>query len=230
MTTKETFRKAFSASLPVLAGYLVMGAAFGILLADKGYSVWWAVGISLTMYTGSLQFLAVNLLSTGASLISAALLTVMVNGRYLFYSISMLGRYRKMGKAKPYLIFSLTDETYALVCAKPPEGVDVKKYDLFISLLDQCYWVCGCTLGALVGSAITFNTQGVDFAMTALFVVVFVEQLMNNKDHTPAIMGIIVACVCLAVFGAENFLIPTMIAISASLLILDQVRARRAKA
>ena len=200
-----------------MAGYLVLGTAFGVLLSDKGYSFVWALAMSLFIYAGSMQFVAVSLLTGGASLISAALMTFMVNLRHLFYGISMLKRYRSTGAAKPYLIFGLTDETYALVVNGAPEGADEKTYYFFVTLLDHCWWVLGSVLGSLIGTAIPFETQGIDFAMTALFVTIFTEQFLSMKDHFPAAAGVAASLACLLVFGPDRFLIPSMLVIAVSL-------------
>ena len=165
---EHTFKTAFKDSIPVMAGYIVLGTAFGVLLADKGYGFIWAFVMSFTIYAGSMQFVAINLLTSGASLISTAIMTLLVNARHIIYGISMIEKYRDTGKVKPYLIFSLTDETYALVCRGNPENTDSKKYYLYISALNQCYWIAGSIIGTLIGSAVTFDTAGIDFAMTAL--------------------------------------------------------------
>lgn len=225
----KSFKEAFKSSLPVLAGYVCMGIAFGILLAQKGYNALWALFIGLSCYAGSMQFVLINLLATGASMISSALMTFMVNARYFFYGISMIDKYKDRGKLKPFLYFWLTDETYALVCMKEPEGVDKKKYDLYLSILNQSYWVSGNVIGCLLGSALPFNSTGVDFAMTALFIVIFVEQLMQTNDYLPAAIGVGVSFVCLLLFGPGNFLIPSMVLITVSLLILDRIRGALAE-
>ena len=217
MNSRTTFRKAFAATLPVMAGYAVLGIAFGILLRAKGFGLLWAFAMSAFIYAGSLQYVAVNLLATGASLVSAALITLLVNARHLFYGVSMLTRYRGTGKAKPYLIFSLTDETYPLVCNGAPEGTDEKTYYLLVSVMDQCWWVTGSVLGSLIGSALTINTKGIDFAMTALFVTIFTEQLITIPDRMPAAIGVGASVLCLVVFGPSGFLIPSMVLISALL-------------
>ena len=209
----NTFKTALKDSLPVMAGYIVLGMAFGILLYDKGYNFIWAFVTSLTIYAGSMQFVAVNFLGAGASLISCAIITLLVNARHILYGLSMIEKYRGTGKAKPYLIFSLTDETYALVCRGNPQNTDRKKYYLYISLLNQCYWVLGSILGSVIGSAITFNTSGIDFAMTALFVVIFVDQLYSKSNIVPAIVGTVCSVVCLLIFKSQNFLIPSMLSI-----------------
>lgn len=214
-------RYAWKRSLPVMAGYIVLGMGFGILLTSKGYSVVWVFLMSLLIYAGSMQYVAVDLLAGGASLISAALMTLMVNARHLFYGISMIDRYRGTGRKKPYLIFSLTDETYSLVCSGDvPAEIDQKKYFFWVSLLDQSYWVIGSTLGGLIGSMLTFNTAGIDFSMTALFIVVFIEQWKSTRNHASALIGVTVSLVCLLIFGGDNFLIPSMVAITAVLTLL----------
>lgn len=212
---KKSMKYAFVKSLPVMAGYIVLGIGFGVLLADKGYSVWWAVLMSLTIYAGSLQYVGVGLLSSGAGLLSAAMISLMVNARHLFYGISMLKPYEKTGLKKWYLIFGLTDETYSLVCAEHtfPEGVEEKEYYFWVTLLNQCYWILGSLIGALLGNTLSFNSAGIDFSMTALFVIIFVEQWEKAKNHLPAVAGLVVSIICLLIFGTENFLIPSMLGI-----------------
>ena len=223
MRSNKTIKHAFLASLPVMAGYVVLGMGFGILLQDKGYGWWWAVLMSLTIYAGSMQYVAVDLLSGGASLIAAALMTVMVNIRHLFYGITMLERYNKTGKEKPYLIFALTDETFSLVCSPDlSEGVEEHGYYFWVSLMNQCYWVFGSFLGAVIGASVEFNSAGIDFAMTALFVVIFVEQWEKAENHLPAMIGVVISVICLLIFGASSFLIPSMIGITAALLVAQK--------
>lgn len=217
----KTARYAFARSLPVLAGYLVLGLGFGVLLASKGYGLGWAVVMSTLIYAGSMQYLAVDLLAGGASLVAAALMTLTVNARHLFYGVSMVERYRDVGPAKPYLVFALTDETYSLVCSgEPPAGVDRKGYFLLVSLLDHLYWIAGSALGALLGGALPFDSTGIDFSMTALFLVVMTEQWRTSRDHRPALVGLGVSLACLWVFGASDFLIPAMVGITAVLTLL----------
>lgn len=217
---KRTLKKAFKDSLPILAGYLALGIGFGVLLHSKGYSFLWALLMSCTIYAGAGQYAAVDLLSSGASLITTAVMTLIINARHFFYGFSLLDKYKGTGKAKPYMIFALTDETYSLVCtAKIPEGIDEKKYYLFLSILDQLYWISGCTIGALLGTFIPFDSTGIDFAMTALFVVIFVEQWLDTKEHLPAILGAATTLVCLFVFGTQYFIIPSMAFIAVELVI-----------
>lgn len=210
----QTIRNSFKSSLPVMAGYLVLGAGFGMMMKAAGYGAFWAFAMSLLVYAGSMQYAAVGLLGGGVSLVSLALTTLMVNARHLFYGISMLEPYRKAGAAKPYLIFALTDETYSLVCS----GKRSIRECLLISLFDQLYWVAGSTAGALLGGVVPFSTEGVDFALTALFLTVFTQQWLESKTHFPALCGVGVSAVSLAVFGPDRFLIPAMAGITALLL------------
>lgn len=217
---KKTLRKAFKDSLPILAGYLALGIGFGVLLHSKGYSFWWAILMSCTIYAGAGQYAAVDLLGGGASLITTAVMTLIINARHFFYGFSLLDKYKGTGKFKPYLIFGLTDETYSLVCtAKIPDGIDEKKYYFFLTLFDQLYWISGCTIGAVMGTLIPFNSKGIDFAMTALFIVIFVEQWLGTKEHLPAVLGAGTTLVCLIVFGAQYFIIPAMAFIAVELVI-----------
>ena len=219
---KQALKAAFPLTLPVMAGYLVLGVGFGILLESKGYSFLWAGLMSLTIYAGSMQYVAVDLLSGGASLLSALLMTLVINARHLFYGLSMLEPYRKAkGGKKAYLIHGLTDETYSLVCsAVPPAGVERAALCFWITLLDQCYWFLGSVAGGLLGQLIPFDTTGIDFAMTALFVVIVTEQWLTSKRHLPALVGGGVSLACLLLFGADAFLIPAMVGIAASLMLL----------
>lgn len=213
---KKIIKEAFVATIPVLTGYLVLGFGFGIILKSNGYGILLAFAMSLFIYAGSMQYVAIGLLTSGASLITAAITTLMVNARHLFYGISMLDKYKNTGKRKPYLIFALTDETYSLVCNNNPNVPVERRHDyyLLVSLFNQIYWIVGSVLGAAIGSVVKFNSEGIDFALTALFLTVFLDQWLNTKKHTPAIIGVVVSVLCLIVFGSENFLIPTMLIIA----------------
>ncbi len=222
-------RKSFIKSLPVMAGYIVLGIGFGILLRNAGYGTAWSFAMSLFIYAGTMQYVGVGLISGGASVITAAIATVMVNARHLFYSISMIDRYKGSGKFKPYLIFALTDETYSLLSdGVVPEGMeDPKDFNLYrflVSLFNQCYWVTGSVLGSLLGAVLPFSTEGIEFSMTALFIASFTEQWLTTRDHVPALTGLIGTAVCLAIFGPERFLIPAMLLIT---LVLTLLRGRK---
>ena len=210
---KKLIKTALIATLPVMAGYIVLGLGFGMILKSKGYGIGWAFAMSFFIYAGSMQFVLVDLLTGGATLLTAAVTTLMVNARHLFYSISMVEEYRGAGAKKPYIIFALTDETYSLVCAGAPEGVDRHAYYFAVSALNQLWWVGGSVLGGILGSALHFNTEGIDFALTALFITVFVEQWLSTKNHVSALIGLGASLLCLLIFGAESFLIPAMAAI-----------------
>lgn len=211
---KHTAKIALIDSLPVMTGYVFLGFGFGIIMQQSGFGLIWALAMSLFIYAGSMQYVGVSLLTGGASLITAAMTTLLVNARHLFYGISMVESYKGTGKKKPYLIFGLTDETYSLVSReKLPEGIDKILYFFLVSLFDQCYWVTGTLLGSLAGK-LPINFDGIDFALTALFVTIFVEQWLSNPNHFPAIVGVAATTVCLLVFGADVFLIPSMILIA----------------
>ena len=221
------FRAALPRTLPVLAGYLVLGVAFGLLLNSIGLGVFWAAAMSILAYAGSAQFLAVSLIGASASLPQVALLTFLLNFRHFFYGLSMVSRYQGVGKRKLYLAFALSDETYAILAgALPPAQVDPADYYFAVSLLDQCYWVAGSLIGTTVGQLITFDTTGVDFAMTALFVVLTVEQWKSARRHAPALFGVCCGVVCLLIFGPDLFLIPALAAIVALLLLSGKKKKR----
>ena len=221
-----TARKAFLKSLPVMGGYVVLGMGFGILAHNAGYGVPWVLAMSLLMYAGSMQYVGISLLQGGASVLITAVTTVMVNARHLFYSISMIGRYRDTGRYKPYLIFALTDETYSLLCdGKAPEGTDPGLFFFLVSLFNHTWWVAGSLAGALLGGVLPFSTAGIEFSMTALFIASLTEQWITMKDHLPALTGLAGTLACLLVFGPERFLIPAMLLIT---LVLTLLRGRTA--
>ena len=220
----RTIRQAFFKSIPVLAGYVVLGIGFGILMRDAGYGVLWTAAMSLFIYAGSLQYVGVGLLAGGASVLTTAITSLMVNARHLFYSISMIEKYRDAGKYKPYMIFALTDETYSLLCdGMTPSGVEPNQYRFLVSLFNHSYWVAGSIIGSLLGAVLPFSTEGIEFSMTALFVAAFTEQWLTTKDHVPALTGLICTLLCLVVFGRDNFLIPAMLLIT---LVLTLLRGR----
>ena len=206
-------RYAFRQTVPVLCGYLFLGLAFGLLLQQAGYGWPWAVLTSVIVYAGSMQFVLVGLLGGGfASLLSVALTTLSVNSRHLFYGLSFLETFRKMGRAKPYMIFSLTDETYSLLCSlQPPKELDADRVRLYIALLDHAYWVAGSAAGAILGSVLPFDLTGIDFAMTALFVVIFVDQWRGAKSRLPAVAGLGFGLLWLVVLGPDRFLMPALV-------------------
>ena len=221
---RKVFKPALAATLPVMAGYLILGFGFGIIIKANGYSTVLAAAMSIFIYAGSMQYVAIGLMTSGASLITTALTTLMVNIRHLFYGVSMLEKYQNTGKAKPYLIFALTDETYSLVCGELPglAPEDRTNYELLVSLLNHLYWIVGSIAGAVTGSLIRFNSQGIDFALTALFLTVFTDQWLTAKKHGPALIGLGASVASLLIFGKDNFLIPAMLIIALTLCLYKE--------
>ena len=224
---KRIIKKVFPQTIPVMAGYISLGIAFGLLLQSIGYGPIWAFLMSLFIYAGSAQFLAVELLAAGATLTHIALLTFLLNFRHLFYGLSMIEKYRGTGIGKIYLIFGLTDETYALLTGyKTPEGLSDNSYFFAVTLMNHLYWILGSVIGSVAGSIIPFDLTGIDFAMTALFAVLVVEQWKTNKNHIPAISGFVITVAALFIFGADNFLIPALIVMSVALLFMKGTLSR----
>ncbi len=224
---KRIIKKVFPQTIPVMAGYISLGIAFGLLLQSIGYGPVWAFLMSLFIYAGSAQFLAVELLAAGATLTHIALLTFLLNFRHLFYGLSMIEKYRSTGIGKIYLIFGLTDETYALLTGyKTPEGLSDKSNFFAVTLMNHLYWILGSVIGSVAGSIIPFDLTGIDFAMTALFAVLVVEQWKTNKNHIPAISGFVITVAALFIFGADNFLIPALIVMSVALLFMKGTLSR----
>ena len=218
-TYKAAYKAAFPHTIPVMTGYLFIGIAFGVMFADKGYNFLWAGLMSLLVYAGSGQYLAVNFFEPSVSLLQVVFLTFMVNVRHIFYGLSLLDKFKVSGKKKPYMVFSLTDETYSLYfLTKTPPDVDEGKFLFALATLDQSYWIIGSIIGAVAGSLIPFDSTGIDFAMTALFIVIFVEQWLEKKNRFPAIVGVIASAISLLVFGKDSFILPAMIIIMIVLL------------
>lgn len=228
---KHLLRTAFLDTVPVMTGYVFLGFGFGILMQQNGFGVLWAGAMSLFIYAGSMQYVAIPLLTSGTSLLTAALTAFVVNARHLFYGISMVDAYKGMGKKKPYLIFGLTDETYSLVSQlQIPKEDNPGSFCFLVTLFDHIYWVSGTVLGSLTGSLLPINYEGVDFALTALFVTIFVEQWLSTKKHGPAIVGVAATVICLVLFGADVFLIPSMVMIAACLMIMRKTGKENAHA
>ena len=226
--TGKAFRKAFKDSLPIMAGYLALGIGYGVLLQSKGFSFWWAILMSVTMFAGSGQYAGVDFMAGGASLLTTAFMTLIINCRHFFYGVSLLDKYRGTGIVKPYLIFGLTDETYSITATTVlEEGINKKKYYFFLTALNHSYWITGCVLGAVLGMFLPFSSEGIDFAMTALFIVIMVEQWLTNKEHLPAILGVATPVICLVAFGAEYFIIPSMALIAVELMLLRKRLERK---
>ena len=217
---KKSIAAAFPKTIPVLTGFLVLGMAYGVLMQTKGYGALWSLLMSAIAFCGSMQFVAITLLTTVFDPVQAFLMSLMVNARHLFYGISMLEKYKGLGKIRGFLIYTLCDETFSIVSSvEPPIGVERKYFYVFISLLNYLYWVIGSFLGGLAGSFITFDTRGLDFVLTGLFVVLFLEQWKNKRNRIPGVIGLGVTALALIIFGKDNFIIPAMIMIMASLII-----------
>lgn len=218
---KKALFAAFPNTIPILAGFLFLGMTYGIYMNVSGFSFWYPCLMSLTIFAGSVEFVAVNLLLGAFHPIQALAMTLMLNARHLFYGISMLDRFRGLGLKKIYLIFGMCDETFSInYTAEIPPDVDRGWFMFFVTLLNHIYWVFGATLGGIFGSFIQFDTEGLEFVMTAMFVVIFLEQWLKEKDHTSALAGLGLSLLCLAVFGSENFIIPAMLLILAALTLL----------
>lgn len=218
---KKAFKAAFPHTIPIFAGFWFLGMTYGIYMNVSGFPFWYPMLMSLTIFAGSMEFVAVNLLLGAFSPLQAFAMTLMINARHLFYGISMLDKYRGMGWKKFYLIFGMCDESFSInYTAEIPEGTDRGWFMFFVTLLNQFYWFFGATLGGIFGSLIHFSTEGLDFVMTAMFVVIFLEQWLKEKNHVSAVMGVALSLLCLVAFGADDFMIPSMLAIFAALTLM----------
>lgn len=227
-TKRRAFRAAFPHTIPIMAGFLFLGISYGIYMNVSGFSFWYPMLMALTIFGGSLEFVAVSMLLSPFAPLQTLLMSVVIQARHLFYGISMLDKFKDMRWKKPYLIFGMCDESFSInFSAQPPESVDRGWFLFFVTLLNHCYWVAGATLGGLFGSLLTFNTQGLDFVMTALFVVIFLDQWKKETGHYGAWIGILSSVVCLRIFGPDHFMIPTMICV---LVLLTALRTPIGKA
>jgi len=213
-------KSAFPHTIPVMTGFAFLGIAYGILMSSRGYYWPWVLLTSSVVFAGALQFVGISLLTSVFDPFNTFLIALAVNARHLFYGISMLEKYAGTGKVKPYLIFGMCDETFSILCSTtPPPDVDKRAFMLSVTMLNQSYWVIGSVIGAMIGPLLAFNTHGIDFVMTAFFIVIFLNQWQAHKNHSPALIGLGAATASLIVFGAENFIIPAMILIVACLTI-----------
>ena len=214
-------KAAFPVTIPILAGFLFLGMTYGIYMNVSGFSFWYPMLMSMTIFAGSMEFVAVNLLLGAFHPLQALAMTLMLNARHLFYGLAMLDKYRGTGWKKFYLIFGMCDESFSINCTvDAPAGVDRGWFMFFITLLNQLYWVCGATLGGIFGSLISFNTEGLDFVMTAMFVVIFLEQWLKGQSHLSSLLGLGLSALCLLAFGPDRFMIPAMLAILGTLILL----------
>ena len=223
----RALRAAFPHTVPILTGFLFLGMTYGVYMASLGFSWIYPTLMALTIYAGSMEFVTANMLLGAFNPLQAFAMTLMVNARHLFYGLAMLDRFRGLGWKKLYLIFGMCDETFSVTCSvRAPEGVDEGWFMTFVTLLDQLYWVLGAALGGLCGTLLTLNTEGLDFVMTAMFVVIFLENWLKEENHTSSLLGLALPLVCLVLFGAQSFILPSMAAI---LLALTALRGRLEK-
>ena len=224
---RRALRAAFPHTVPILTGFLFLGMTYGVYMSSLGFSWIYPTLMALTIFAGSMEFVTANMLLGAFNPLQAFAMTLMVNARHLFYGLAMLDRFRGLGWKKLYLIFGMCDETFSVTCStRAPEGVDEGWFMTFVTLLDQLYWVLGAALGGLFGSLLTLNTEGLDFVMTAMFVVIFLENWLKEENHTSSLLGLGLPLVCLVLFGAQNFILPSMAAI---LLALTALRGRLEK-
>jgi 4-azaleucine resistance transporter AzlC len=217
-TTKETaikaLKAAFPQTIPIMAGYVFLSIAYGVYMNAFGFNFLYPMFMSMLIYAGTVQFVAVGLLMAVFDPLNAFFLTLMINARYLFYGISMLNKYRINGLKGAFLVFGMSDETFSInLTADIPEDIDEGWFMFFVTILNYTYWVSGSILGGLFGELIEFNTKGLEFAMTAMFIVIFLEQWLKEKSHYSSLLGLGVSASCLIIFGSDNFIIPSMIVI-----------------
>ena len=213
-TKRKALAAAFPHTLPILTGFGFLGMAYGIHMSVSGFPFWYPMLMAMTIYGGSLEFVCVSMLLSGFAPLAAFLMALLIQARHLFYGIAMLDRYQNLGWKRFYLIFGLVDESFSINCSTDvPQGIDPGWFYFFVTLLNQCYWVSAATIGGLLGSLITFDTMGLDFVMTAMFVVIFLEQWLKEKQHYSSLIGLGASLMCLLFFGRDSFLVPAMIVI-----------------
>jgi 4-azaleucine resistance transporter AzlC len=215
-------KQAFIKSIPIMCSYLFVSMAYGIMMEEAGFHWYYALLTSLTVYTGAFQFVLITFLSSGASLITIALTALLMNSRQTFYSLTFVEEFRGMGKKLPYMIHTMTDETYAINCSLQQEDSNRKDIMFWVAFFSRCYWMTGAVIGGVIGQLIPFELEGIDFCMTALFVIIFIDQWEKNKNHLPAILGLAVAGICLMIFGQRNFMLAALLAVSGILLFLRE--------
>lgn len=225
---KKAFSAAFPYTIPIFAGFWFIGLTYGIYMNVSGFAFYYPMIMSLTIFAGSVEFVAADMLLGVFNPLRAFILTVTISARHLFYGLSMLDKYKDTGLKKIYLIFGMCDESFSInYAANIPPDVDKGYFMLFVTLLNHIYWVTGATLGGIFGSFIKFSTEGISFVMTAMFAVIFLEQFLKEKNHIPSYLGIAVSALCLVLFGADNFIIPAMAVILLMLTVLRKQIERR---
>lgn len=212
--SKETWKLAFVKSLPIMCSYFFLGAAYGIMMEETGFPWYVTLLLSMTVYTGAFQFVLITFLSTGASLLTIAITALLMNSRQSFYSLTFLNDFKRMGKRKLYMIHSLTDETYAVNCTLELPRKEKEDTMFGVALLSHCYWMAATVAGAVLGQLIPFELEGIDFCMTALFVIIFMDQWKKASSHIPALAGLTCGIVCLLIFGQSSFILPALLLVS----------------
>lgn len=225
---KKTLKIAFPMTVPVMLGYISVGIPFGLLVIKSGLSPWVALGMSVFVYAGAMQFVAIGLLLNPVGLVQVGLMTLFVNIRHLFYGLSFIDLFKTFGQSKQYMIFALTDETYSLLCGLAlHNGISKESLFFAVSLLNQLYWITGTLIGVFLGTVITFNTAGIEFALTALFIVIFVEQWLAFKTHIPALIGLSASAISFVIFGEGSLIIPSMAFMLIGLLVFKPLIQKR---
>jgi 4-azaleucine resistance transporter AzlC len=219
---QEAIKKAFIKSIPIMCSYVFVSMAYGIMMEEAGFSWLYSLLISMTVYTGAFQFVLITFLSGGASILTIALTALLMNSRQTFYSLTFLEEFRGMGKKLPYMIHTMTDETYAVNCSLDPEEPGRKDVMFWVAFFSRCYWMAGAVAGGVLGQLIPFKLEGIDFCMTALFVIIFIDQWEKRKNHLPAVLGILIATGCLVVFGQRNFMLAALLIVSGILLFVQE--------
>ena len=223
--SKETWKLAFVKSLPIMCSYFFLGAAYGIMMEESGFPWYVALLLSMTVYTGAFQFVLITFLSTGASLLTIAITALLMNSRQSFYSLTFLNDFKRMGKRKLYMIHSLTDETYAVNCTLELPQKEKEDTMFGVALLSHCYWMAATVVGAVLGQLIPFDMEGIDFCMTALFVIIFMDQWKKASSHIPALAGLTCGIVCLLIFGQSSFILPALLLVSGILFFVGRKEA-----
>ena len=221
---KEILKNAFIKSIPIMFSYLFVSMAYGIMMEEAGFKWYYSLFISMTVYTGAFQFLLITFLSSGASILTIALMAFLMNSRQVFYSLTFVDEFREMGKKMLYMIHTMTDETYAVNLTLDLKGKEKEDTMFLIALLSRCYWMIGAVTGGILGQVIPFDLKGIDFCMTALFIIIFIDQWEKADNHLPALAGLAVALICLITIGERNFILSSLLIISGMLLV---VRKRR---
>ena len=218
----KIIKNAFIKSIPIMCSYLFVSMAYGMMMEEAGFHWYYSLAISLTVYTGAFQFVLITFLSSGASILTIALTAFFMNSRQTFYSISFVDEFRKMGKRMPYMIHTMTDETYAVNLTLDSVGKEKEDTMFLVALFSRCYWMLGAVVGGVLGQVIPFDMEGIDFCMTALFLIIFIDQWEKNKNHVPAVLGLAVAFICLLLIGPQNFMLPALLMVSGMLLLQRQ--------